>query len=191
MFHLIGNGRFHNNLINTHQGNSIRAWTVSLGSSPQDVLIYNNIVYNSRKYSAFEVQGFTAYRVDGQTTYANAKIFNNTCGSLNTSRDNFPASVVDVYGLVGGTCEVFNNLGYDFPVRSTHSDIWHPLGDTRISGSNNLYFDLFSQVGFTDATSFKLNSASAAKNKGKGTLAETDFYGNTRHAANPSIGAVE
>ncbi|RZK20818.1 MAG: hypothetical protein EOO43_10945, partial [Flavobacterium sp.] len=87
IFHIRGNGRFHNNFVSNHQGNAIRAHSFTVGSTPKDVLIYNNIVFNSRKYSAFEVQGFGYSITPGKTTYVNAKVFNNTCGSLNSSND--------------------------------------------------------------------------------------------------------
>ncbi|WP_257656785.1 hypothetical protein [Parapedobacter lycopersici] len=190
IFHVIGNGKFHNNFVSNHQGNSIRAWAVSIGNTPKDILIYNNIVVNSRKYSAFEVQAFSNMMVGGQTTYANVKVFNNTCGNLNLSRDAFPAAVVDIYGLLGGQCEVFNNLGYNFPVRSPKSDIWHPLGNTKIIGSDNLYFNSLDQAGLV-AESFKLNNGSPAKGSGMATLVDNDFYGIHRDGNSPSIGAVE
>src|SRR5690606_33274857 len=53
IFLMTGNGKFHNNIVRNHQGNAIRAFGHSIGDTPKEILIYNNIVYNSRKYSAF------------------------------------------------------------------------------------------------------------------------------------------
>src|SRR5690606_7531489 len=114
VFMMIGNGNFYNNIITNHQGNALRAWTFTLGTQPKDVLIYNNIVYNTLKYSAIELQSFDALISGGNTTYANAKVFNNTCGRMNTSRD-WDGVVVDIYSLKGGKCEVFNNLAFYSP----------------------------------------------------------------------------
>lgn len=83
IFLIIGNGQFHDNLVENHQGNAIRAWGVTLGTTPKNVLIYNNTVHDSRKYSAFEVQSFANMMTSGKTTYVNTAIYNNTCGNLN------------------------------------------------------------------------------------------------------------
>lgn len=61
IFSMSGNGQFHHNLVTNHQGNAIRAWAMSLGTTPKEVLIYNNTVVNSRKYSGFECQGFAVF----------------------------------------------------------------------------------------------------------------------------------
>src|SRR5690606_17426200 len=53
MFQIHGNGEFHNNYFSNFQGNSLRARPFSFGGTVKELLIYNNIVINSRKYSAF------------------------------------------------------------------------------------------------------------------------------------------
>src|SRR5690606_20300681 len=104
------NGEFHNNYISNFQGNSLRARPFSFGSTVKELLIYNNIVINSRKYSAFEVQTFDNEDLIGRVnTFANIKVFNNTCGNLNLSSDWYGV-VLDAYNISGGKCEVFNNL---------------------------------------------------------------------------------
>ncbi|WEK21214.1 MAG: hypothetical protein P0Y49_08675 [Candidatus Pedobacter colombiensis] len=191
IFMMKGNGRFHDNHVSNHQGNSIRAWGFSIGTVPKDILIYNNIIVNSRKYSGFEVQSFDDYIIPGVSTYTNAKVFNNTCGNLNLSRD-WQGNVVDVYSLKGGTCDVYNNLAFNL--------LNSPSGPGNIAGqesgltptvSNNLYFNTSKEAGILDENTMKLSSTSPAKGKGKHeALSTVDFYGNVR-ANSPSIGAVE
>lgn len=190
IFHLMGNGKFHSNFINNHQGNALRAWTYSIGTTPKDVLIYDNIVVNSRKYSAFEVQSFAGY-MNNTVTYANAQIFNNTCGNLNLDKD-WLGNVVDVYNLQGGYCKVFNNIGFNFPASNPLNKISNQQSSTNPSSTNNLYFNSISDVGFSDLEKYTLASNSSAKNKGVAVLTVSkDFYGNTRNPNAPSIGAVE
>src|SRR5690606_22119620 len=54
IFYIQGNGKFHNNIVRNHQGNAIRAWIFSIGNTPKEMLIYNNIVINSREYRSAE-----------------------------------------------------------------------------------------------------------------------------------------
>jgi len=187
IFLMNGNGQFHHNRISNHQGNAIRAHSFTVGSTPKDVLIYNNIVFNSRKYSAFEVQGFGYSITPGKTTYVNAKIFNNTCGSLNSSND-WQGNVVDVYSLFGGKCNVFNNVAYNLPAPYV---IAGQESDLIPTSSNNFYFKTSREAGIIDENNFKLTENSPLKNKGIAEpLLTTDFYGVAR-ASNPSVGAVE
>lgn len=190
IFHIRGNGRFHNNMITNHQGNAIRAWTYTVGNTPKSTLIYNNIVVNSRKFSAFEVQSFSYY-IGPKVTYANTMIYNNTCGNLNLSKDWY-GNVVDVYDLQGGYCKVFNNLAFNFPAPNPADKISNQQSSTIPQNSNNLYFNTAAEVGFSDQTTYTLTTSSPAKNKGlpvKSLL--TDFYGQSRSRMKPSIGAVE
>lgn len=192
LFSISGSGSFHHNRISNHQGNAIRAWTRSLGTTPKDVLIHDNIVVNSRKYSGFEVQSFATFMIEGKTTFANAKIFNNTCGNLNTKND-WVGVVADIYGLHGGTAEVFNNLGYQ--LRAQGSDnfdfVANQQGDTSPIVSNNLRKETYGELGIVDQNEFRLTPTSPAKGAGKAIpFATTDFYGTPR-GATPSIGAVE
>ncbi len=190
IFHLTGNGKFHDNFVSNHQGNALRAWTFSLGSRPKEVLIYNNIVVNSRKYSAFETQSFANF-VSNKATYANTKVYNNTCGNLNLEK-NWYANVVDVYNLQGGTCKVFNNIGFNFPASNPNDKISNQQSSTAPQNSNNIYFASISDVGFADKDKFTLKSNSIAKNEGTAisTLLR-DYYATIRSSNKPSIGAVE
>jgi len=188
IFSISGNGKFYDNYISNHQGNAIRAWGFTVGSVPKTILIYNNIVVNSRKYSAFEVQAFDFNLIPGKTTYTNAIVFNNTCGNLNTSAD-WQANVVDVYSLKGGKCEVYNNLAYNF---SGSIAIAGQQAELSPVTSNNLYFKTRSDAGLIDEKDFKLSNNSSARGAGRTTpITITDYYGSPRNPSKPSLGAVE
>lgn len=145
MFHMIGNGKFHNNKFTNYQGNMIRAWVFSRGSSPATIEIYNNIAYNTRKYSAFEIQGFDRYIVSGKSTVVNAKVYNNTAGKMNTSKD-WDGVILDLYNF-GGTLEYYNNLGYELHQGKTITDMINNMSDTRIiNKTNNKYFGTASEA---------------------------------------------
>jgi hypothetical protein len=187
IFLLNGNGRFHNNKISNHQGNAIRAFSFTVGSTPKDVLIYNNIVVNSRKYSAFEVQSFSNTIVAGKTTFVNAIVFNNTCGNLNLSKD-WQGNLVDIYSLQGGKCTVYNNLAFNLPAPYV---IAGQVADLVPTAYNNFYYNSSKDAGIIDEIDFKLSYSSPAKSKGiVSSIADKDFYGNPRNST-PSVGAVE
>lgn len=205
IFYVQGNGKFYNNYIKDHQGNAIRAWIYSIGTTPQKTFIFNNIVINSRQYGAFELQSFARYMTAGLTTYSDAMVFNNTCGNLLPKGGSFPAQVLDLYSLFGGKCDVFNNVGYKFPLVAQNNTnyIWNELNDTKPTASNNRYFSTYQEAGIIDDTKLELSSSSPLKNKGTAlngktfntTLTEQiygkDFYGNPRSLSAPSVGAVE
>lgn len=204
VFYLQGNGKFYNNVIKDHQGNSLRAWVYSIGTTPQKMLIYNNIVINSREYSAFELQSFPRNMIQGRTTIVNAEVFNNTCGNLLPKGGSFPAQILDLYSLYGGKCDIFNNIGYKFPLvgQNNTNFIWNELSDTKGNGFNNKYFQTYQDAGIMDESLFKLSSSSALKNSGsslagRGLESLTnqtvvyDIYGTSRSMSVPSIGAVE
>lgn len=191
IFLMNGNGKFHHNKITNHQGNAIRAFSFSVGSTPKEVLIYNNIVVNSRKYSAFEIQIFDTAISAGKTTYVNAKVFNNTCGNLNLSKD-WQGNVVDIYTLRGGTCEVYNNLAFNlFTNGANKASFGGQESDTKSLESNNMYYSSSKEAGIVDETSFKLNSSAPVKGKGKHENILTDDYFGSARAQLPSVGAVE
>lgn len=190
IFHMQGNGTFAYNKVTNHQGHTIRAWLVSFGSTVEQELIYNNIVLNSRKYSAFEVQSFTSYFSTGKATFANARIFGNTTGNINLSKDPFPGVVVDVYGLFGGTCAIFDNLGFNFPVPNPASNIFNQENNTTPTESNDLYFANNTLAGF-DTTALQLVNTSPAIGKGISDASLTDDYYGTKRSTLPSIGAIE
>src|SRR5690606_28231726 len=84
VFHMQGNGHFHHNKLTNYKGNAIRLWPYSRGNTPKTVEIHHNICYNTRKYGAFEIQEFKDNNIQGQTTFVNAKVYNNTDGKMNT-----------------------------------------------------------------------------------------------------------
>lgn len=193
MFQIHGNGEFHNNYISDFQGNSLRARPFSFGSSVKELLIYNNIVINSRKYSAFEVQAFSEDRIRQGNTYANVKVFNNTCGNINLSRDWYGV-VLDAYDISGGKCEVFNNLAFHFPIPHPKGPIvsYMGLNDNDLIVNNNYYYDNANAAGITDERSLKIASTSPAKNNGVTVASLThDYYNAPRNPDKPSVGAVE
>lgn len=193
IFLLLGNGRVYNNKCTNHQGNFIRFWPFSQGTQPREVLLYNNIVWNSRKYSALEVQSFAHHIIPGVSTYCNTKVFNNTAGKMNTSKPTvFVGVVVDVYNLQGGDIQIFNNLSFQQSETSANDKIWSQQSVTKPSLiTNNRYFATPAAAGLADEVSFKLLATSPAKKAGlyQSFLAD-DFY-NTPRANPPSIGAVE
>lgn len=189
IWHVQGNGTFAYNKVTNHQGHAIRAWLVSFGTTPESTSVYNNIVYNSRKYSAFEVQSFSTFLIKSKTTFGNARVFGNTCGSLNMSKDPFSAVVVDVYGLFGGSCQVFDNLGFNFPVPNPSDNIASQLYTTTPVENNNLYFTSAASAGID--TTFKPLSNSLIIGKGIVDAALTDDYYGTKRGTSPAVGAVE
>lgn len=190
IFHVAGNGKFHDNSITNHQGNALRAWTFTIGNKAKEILIYNNIVVNSRKYSAFEAQSFSTY-MSSKVTYANTKVYNNTCGNLNNNKDWY-GEVVDLYNLEGGSCTIFNNLAFNFPAPNPSDNITNQQASTSAQMTSNLYFKNIADVGFSSNTKYTLNASSKAKNSGEAvSLLLKDFYGSMRNTTTPSVGAVE
>ncbi len=140
IFYMQGNGDFHDNKLTNYQGNSIRMWLYSRGSTPATNEIYNNICYNTRKYSGFELQGFDRYIIAGKTTVANAKVYNNTIGQMNTSKD-WEGQLLDLYNY-GGTLAYYNNLGFGLNRGGGGSvtNMINNMSDTKIiKETNNKY----------------------------------------------------
>lgn len=193
MFHVIGNGKFYNNRISHHQGNALRAWLISVGTSHRKVEIFNNIVTDSRKYSAFEVQSFSDFIIPGKTTYADAIVYHNTCGNINLSKDWYGV-VLDAYRLLGGKLEVYNNLAYNFPSPYPRNSIisYMSIESENLNESDNVYYASSKAAGLEDQISFRpLSNSSALNSTTKPLPLKYDFYGNTRNTSNPTVGAVE
>ncbi|RYF26544.1 MAG: hypothetical protein EOO42_01195 [Flavobacteriales bacterium] len=155
IFFMQGSGKFHDNKLTNYQGNSIRAWAYSRGSTPTTIEIYNNICYNTRKYGGFEVQGYERYLIAGKTVKANVKVYNNTVGKMNTSKD-WDGQLLDVYGFLGKV-EVYNNLGFDMNTtkwQSSVTDMINKQAEADITESTNKYFPNASDA-VTDLTTFK------------------------------------
>jgi hypothetical protein len=164
IFSMQGNGTFHDNKLTNYQGNAIRMWLYSRGNTPVTVEIYNNICYNTRKYGAFELQMFERNIVPGKSTYANAKVYNNTAGQMNTSKD-WHGQMLDLYNT-GGTLEYYNNLGFDLyssdsnrPVNSMINN----MSDTKIIvESNNKYVSRDNAVNNLTDFSSKISGVGAS-----------------------------
>lgn len=187
VFSITGNGSFHNNYVSNHQGNSIRAWSHTIGIVPKNIYIYNNIVVNSRKYSAFEVQGFDASISAGKSTYANAVVFNNTVGNLNISRD-WQGNIVDVYNLKGGKCDVYNNVAFN--MQADYSFAGQETEQVP-NAFNNRYYKSSADAGILNESDFKLKSSSPLKNAGTVLPFVIKDYYNATRSIKPSLGAVE
>lgn len=138
IFYMQGNGNFHHNILTNYQGNAIRLWAYSRGETPQTVEIHHNICYNTRKYGAFEIQTFDRNMIPGKTTYVNAKVYNNTVGKMNTSKD-WDGQILDLYNMRGGHLEFFNNLGFDLYSEGGISDMINMGDDSITDKSNNVY----------------------------------------------------
>ncbi len=126
-----------------------------MGNTPKQVLIYNNTVVNSRKYSAFETQSFQTEIISGVTTYANCKVYNNICGDLDLSKD-WVGVVVDVYALFGGTCDVYNNTGFNFPSPNANSNIVNQQSTTIPTVSNNTYYQTAAGAGIANTANLTI-----------------------------------
>jgi hypothetical protein len=138
IFYMQGNGKFHDNKLTNYQGNSIRMWLYSRGNTASISEIYNNICYNTRKYGAFELQAFDRNMFPGKSTYCNAKVYNNTAGTMNTSKE-FEGQMLDLYNT-GGTLEFYNNLGFDLNSQKSVRNMINNMSDTKIiKESNNKY----------------------------------------------------
>lgn len=154
IFFMEGNGKFHHNKLTNYQGNAIRMWLYSRGNTPETNEIYYNVCYNTRKYGAFELQAFERNLQPGKTTYANARVFNNTVGKMNTSRD-WEGQILDLYNT-GGTLEYFNNLGFELVSTTTQTAnmINNMSGKKPALDYNNKYFRT-SDEAIADAEKFK------------------------------------
>ena len=162
VFFMTGNGKFHDNKLTNYQGNALRAWVFSRGSTPATIEIFNNIMYNSRKYGAFEIQGFEKFYKSGKTTHVNAKVYNNTAGKMNTSND-WAGVMLDVYNY-GGTLEFFNNLGFEMQTsgKATINSMLNDMSTVPLKlNNNNKYFNKASEAVSNDFKS--LHSGTGAK----------------------------
>lgn len=112
-----GYGKVHDNYLNTFQGNfvGIRPYQFD-GGSQKVSQIYNNTIFNSWKYSAFEIQawGFLDEFVAKNANivqYSAVEIYNNTVGQMNTSKD-WEGQILDLYNS-HGPLKFYNNLGFN------------------------------------------------------------------------------
>ncbi len=154
IFYMQGNGDFHDNKLTNYQGNAIRMWLYSRGTTPATNEIYNNICYNTRKYSGFELQGFDRYIIAGKTTVANAKVYNNTVGQMNTSKD-WEGQILDLYNI-GGTLQYYNNLGFTLSrgYEGSITNMINNMSDTKITKEVNNKYAASQSAAVQNLTSF-------------------------------------
>lgn len=153
IFFMQGNGKFHDNKLTNYEGNSIRMWLYSRGSTPATCEIYNNICYNTRKYGAFELQAFDRNMYPGKSTFANAKVYNNTVGHMNTNKD-WEGQILDLYNT-GGSLEYYNNLGFElFSSTKTITNMINNMSDTKITVDTNNKYVTTQQAAVSNITSF-------------------------------------
>lgn len=197
----------YNNKVTNHYGNLCRMFAFTIGSTKGTAYIYNNIVWNSKKYSAFEFQTFGwqaaqenggfGNKIDKNHTIASSIdmfVYNNTYGKLNTNND-WQAACIDEYDLDNGTLTVKNNLGFN--TNATGDHIINGAGGTNDPGqtvtSNNLYYSTYILANLTDEVSF-IPESDATNLLGQGTNIGTpvtlDYYATSRPNP-PAIGAVE
>ncbi|CAM4242849.1 hypothetical protein SAMN06265348_107110 [Pedobacter westerhofensis] len=154
VFFMQGNGKFHENKLTNYQGNAIRMWLYSRGSTPATSEIYDNTCYNTRKYSGFELQGFTRNMWSGKSTYSNAKVYNNTVGHMNTNKD-WEGQLLDLYNINGGSIEYYNNLGYDLnTLKGSVTNMINNMSDTKITVESNNKYTALQQNAVTDLVNF-------------------------------------
>lgn len=155
IFMMTGNGTFVRNRVTNHQGNAIRAWVFSVGTTPKTMEIRENFVYNSRQYSPFELQvpDDAKLIVPGKTTYCNAIVRNNTAGQIagSTAYDNV---MLDLYDLKGGSTEYYNNLGFAMLASKPITDMIN-MGNDKITRKENNVYKATWQEAITDLTTFK------------------------------------
>lgn len=153
VFFMQGNGKFHHNKLTNYQGNSIRMWVYSRGNTPSTVEIYDNICYNTRKYGAFELQAFDRNIIPGKTTYVNAKVYNNTVGKMNVSKD-WEGLILDLYNT-GGSLEYYNNLGFELTSGRNISNMINNMSDTKITIDVNNRYVSSQQEAINDLSNFR------------------------------------
>lgn len=139
IFHVRGNGKIFGNKITNHQGNAVRSWLFSITKPNSVVEIHDNIVYNSEMYSAFEVQVTPAIKQSNSFVPANAKVYNNTVGRMNSGPEYYEGRVIDIYQTYGSV-DVYNNLYFD--MRDNLVSLNQSHGKyTDVTEKNNQYFD--------------------------------------------------
>ena len=139
IFFAQGNGKAFGNKVTNHQGNMIRAWLFSIDKPNATVEIYDNVVYNSTRYGAFELQVTPTIESFSVFKPANAKIYNNTVGRLNTGIPKyFEGRLLDLYQTFG-TVEIYNNLSFDLYDDNLINNM-HDARVTKITkNANNVY----------------------------------------------------
>ncbi len=192
-----GEGRiFNNNCIN-YQGDFIRGRAYSMDrEGPQDVgelLVYNNFVWNSRKYGFMELQSFddtSGVNVYGPGTVHSGrfKIYNNTAGRMRDLDYERGGSMFSLYTFARNDHEIKNNVVFfprtDAPPEAVHSQttaIFNMNGGSidQVDTASNYYFTDWSQL--ADSVQGNLLSTSLLIDKGVSIpYFDRDYAGVTR-----------
>lgn len=150
IFHILGTGKIFNNICTNHQGNLVRAWLFNI-TKTSTVEIYNNIVYNSTRYGAFELQVPLWIKELSAFKPANAKVYNNTVGKLNTGLPKyFEGRLLDLY-MTYGSIEIYNNLSFNL----YDSIMINNMSSTAITKNTGNVYKANASEAVADLTSFK------------------------------------
>lgn len=142
IIYIAGNGKISGNKLTNHQGNLARVQPMQVIGSGKIVEISNNIVWNSRKYGAFELQVYSDQRKKAFMP-ANVVIKNNTAGDLNINKD-WEAKLVDKYDTYG-TITLIDNLGFNMvqsngkPIISLFNNAGGEVGKTVVTETGSVY----------------------------------------------------
>ncbi|RZJ64574.1 MAG: hypothetical protein EOO47_26925 [Flavobacterium sp.] len=139
IFHVVGNGKIFDNKCTNHQGNMVRAWLCSF-TKDGTVEIYNNVVWNSTRYGAFELQVPPFMKALASFKPATiAKVYNNTAGKLNTGQPKyFEGRLLDLYDTYG-IVEVNNNLLFNNVDETIINKMYTLKLTTLTKESDNIY----------------------------------------------------
>lgn len=150
IFHMLGTGKIFNNTCTNHQGNLVRAWLFNI-TKTSTVEIYNNKVYNSTRYGAFELQVPIWIKQLSTFKPANAKIYNNTVGKLNTGLPKyFEGRLLDLY-MTYGSVEIYNNLSFNL----YDNILINNMSTTTISRNSGNVYKANASEAVSDLISFK------------------------------------
>ncbi|MGC4234432.1 MAG: hypothetical protein QM594_15740, partial [Niabella sp.] len=156
VFFARGNGKFYNNKVVNHQGNALRAWPYSITKNGV-VEIYNNIIFNSSKYSGFELGAQPYIRASSVYKPAKATVYNNTVGRMNAGKYSYPGRLLDTY-TTDETIDFYNNLGFELD----GGTLINAQGETKATiGANNVY-----KSSYTEAVYDLVNFVSKVSNSG-------------------------
>lgn len=195
---LRGDGRVHHNHIRDVWGVCSRNFGCGLNRTGK-VDVYNNLFVGSRKYSAIEANSLfsdTTTRSNSPfVANADYRFYNNTIG--NQQAADFTAAMVDVYTLLGGRCEIKNNLGFhiamDKPYNPNANYVYSLQNPNPPDTARNLYRPHHADLGLEDTLQLRLLSGSVAIDKGlELDLVTDDFSGIARPKGSATdIGARE
>lgn len=178
---LRGDGRVHHNDIRDVWGVCSRNFGCGLGRTGK-VDVYDNIFIGSRKYSAIEANSlFSDTTSRASSPYVgncDYRFFNNTIG--NQKAADFSSAMVDVYTLLGGRCEIKNNLGFhiamDKPYNPATNYVYNLENPNPPDTARNLYRPDHADLGLQDTLQVRLLPGSIAIDHGLDLALVTDDF---------------